>query len=39
MNEYEKFRNNRIIKNAEREMKECKHPYVGTEHLLLSLSI
>ncbi len=37
MNEYEKFRNNRIIKNAEREMKECKHPYVGTEHLLLSL--
>ncbi len=27
----------RILKQAEREMLELKHPYVGTEHLLLSL--
>ena len=27
----------RILKVAESEMISCKHPYVGTEHLLLSL--
>lgn len=37
MKDYESFRNSRIIKNAEAEMKSCKHPYVGTEHLLLAL--
>ena len=26
-----------ILRNAEREMFELFHPYVGTEHLLLSL--
>ena len=26
-----------ILKVAEKEMMDCKHPYVGTEHLLLSL--
>ena len=28
---------NRILKDAEKEMMNLKHPYVGTEHLLLSL--
>lgn len=37
MKDYEEFRNSKIIKNAEIEMKKCKHPYVGTEHLLLAL--
>lgn len=32
MDNYEK-----ILKQAEKEMKLLKHPYVGTEHLLLSL--
>ncbi len=27
----------KILKDAEREMLDLKHPYVGTEHLLLSL--
>lgn len=27
----------RILKDAEREMLDLRHPYVGTEHLLLSL--
>lgn len=27
----------KILKNAEKEMLDCHHPYVGTEHLLLSL--
>lgn len=27
----------KILKIAEKEMISCKHPYVGTEHLLLSL--
>ena len=26
-----------ILKSAEKEMLDCHHPYVGTEHLLLSL--
>lgn len=37
MYEYEQFRNEKIIKSAEVEMKKCKHPYVGTEHLMLAL--
>ena len=37
MDNYEKYRNSKIIRSAEVEMKKCKHPYVGTEHLLLSL--
>lgn len=37
MNSYEEYRSSEIIKNAELEMKKCKHPYVGTEHLLLAL--
>ena len=37
MDNYEKYRNSKIIKSAEAEMKKCKHPYVGTEHLLLAL--
>ncbi len=37
MKDYEEFRKSKIIKNAEAEMKKCKHPYVGTEHLLLAL--
>lgn len=28
---------NKILKIAEKEMLSCHHPYVGTEHLLLSL--
>ena len=28
---------NKILKVAEKEMLSCHHPYVGTEHLLLSL--
>lgn len=28
---------NKILDDAEKEMLELKHPYVGTEHLLLSL--
>lgn len=28
---------NKILKIAEKEMLKCHHPYVGTEHLLLSL--
>ena len=28
---------NNILKNAESEMFNLRHPYVGTEHLLLSL--
>lgn len=28
---------NKILKKAEKEMISCHHPYVGTEHLLLSL--
>ena len=31
----EKFKN--ILKNAELEKLNLKHPYVGTEHLFLSL--
>ena len=27
----------KILKIAEKEMLSCHHPYVGTEHLLLSL--
>ena len=27
----------KILKVAEKEMLSCHHPYVGTEHLLLSL--
>ncbi|NLA70801.1 MAG: hypothetical protein GX852_07250, partial [Clostridiales bacterium] len=27
----------RIFKQAELEMKELNHPYVGSEHLLLSI--
>lgn len=37
MYDYEQYRNSKIIKSAEVEMKKCKHPYVGTEHLLLAL--
>ena len=37
MYEYEQYRNNKIIKSAEAERKKCKHPYVGTEHLVLAL--
>ena len=37
MNEYEEYRNSKIIKSAELEMKKCRHPYVGTEHLMLAL--
>lgn len=37
MNNNFNYEVNKILKNAEREMKELKHPYVGTEHLLLSL--
>ena len=27
----------KVLLNAKKEMQELKHPYVGTEHLLLSL--
>ena len=37
MDNYEKYRDSKIIKSAEVEMKKCRHPYVGTEHLLLAL--
>ena len=37
MYEYEQYRNSKIIKSAEEERKKCKHPYVGTEHLVLAL--
>ena len=37
MYEYEQYRNSKIIKSAEAERKKCKHPYVGTEHLVLAL--
>ena len=37
MYEYEQYRNSKIIRSAEVEMKKCKHPYVGTEHLMLAL--
>lgn len=37
MNNEFNYEVNKILKNAESEMKKLKHPYVGTEHLLLSL--
>ncbi|MBR3660313.1 MAG: hypothetical protein IKN63_00220 [Bacilli bacterium] len=27
----------KILKNAKREMQELKHPFVGSEHLILSI--
>lgn len=36
MNKFD-YVQNKILKVAEKEMLSCKHPYVGTEHLLLSL--
>lgn len=37
MNKSFNYEVNKILKNAEKEMLELHHPYVGTEHLLLSL--
>ena len=37
MNKSFNYEVNKVLKEAEREMFELKHPYVGTEHLLLSL--
>lgn len=37
MNKSFNYEVNKVLKEAEREMLELKHPYVGTEHLLLSL--
>lgn len=37
MNKSFNYEVNKILKNAELEMLELHHPYVGTEHLLLSL--
>ncbi len=37
MNKSFNYEVNKILKNAETEMLELRHPYVGTEHLLLSL--
>ncbi|MDE6292549.1 MAG: AAA family ATPase, partial [Bacilli bacterium] len=37
MNNNYSYEVSKILKMAEREMMELRHPYVGTEHLLLSL--
>ena len=37
MNKYINNRIKRILEMAEQEMLDLHHPYVGTEHLLLSL--
>ena len=37
MNDNFNYEVKKILKNAEKECMNLKHPYVGTEHLLLSL--
>ena len=37
MNNYFSEESQRIIVNAKKEMYELKHPYVGSEHLLLAI--